>query len=62
MGGSASCAKSRCALFAKNSNCSKKPKNFIFVPECANRRVKGIFARFGGMACLVELLPAKQAL
>ena len=31
MGRSASCAKSRGALFAKNSNVSKKSKNFIRV-------------------------------
>jgi len=40
--GRASCAKSRRALFAKNSNGPKKSKNFIYVSECADRREQGI--------------------
>jgi hypothetical protein len=46
VGRSASCAKSRGALFAKNSNGSKKSKNFIFVSECTDRREQESTARF----------------
>src|SRR6266853_770711 len=42
----ASCAKGRRALFAKNSNGSKKSKNFIFVYECTDRREQGIYRSF----------------
>jgi hypothetical protein len=60
VGRSASWAKSRRALFAENFNGSKKSKNFIFVPECADRCEQESTARFGAMACLVERLPPKQ--
>jgi hypothetical protein len=41
--GGASCAKSRRALFAKNSNGSREPKNFIFVSESTDERNQGVY-------------------
>jgi hypothetical protein len=60
VGRSASCAKSRRALFAKNSNGSKKSKNVIFVSECTDRREQGIYQSSwcNGLSCRT---PACQA-